>query len=1050
MRQSTRRLSVLLFFSWLFVYGCSTMPTAPPASVAPALSGDDANPIYPPACGTVASQNSAGCANFGTTLYSYLTKEKAGEDVEHGYQNFVYVGQQSSACLGVPVAGLTMTPTSCIAYNAGIRNTETGSILFPNASTCWVAMDQNTTGSNAGLPNFGRVAGTKYLTDCIDATTPAMPADAQLLMKVVTSGGAITAVSDLRQASANAILDTVTLFADQFAGADCQAKMQTAYLACPADPASCIVDGRALTSCTTSAGGLSITDKGNVHFLFPAGDFSFGAQQEIFVYAGPGKTLSPTFKGMGKYLTRLNFHFDFAAHAPGQGVPQRPFEITGDIAGFTQYPVMATINAGDTSFVVGAGDVTATGLHAGQWVLIANFAAFAANHFIDGAGFSEWKQVAPSYAGGTTVPVTEAFGYTYDGSRGRTIYEVNDGLVTPEISDMTITNSGNAYGIPYIQFAQHPYLHNINSVHTGAPPPAVALYDNNALRYEDSDITVTSSTIPFELGVSPNSTVRGIAIHAANDTCNSPLIDFASSKSRVQNIVKDCANTSGNGISLSSVTDVVLDGFASLIGTGVNGTGIAVNSSSLTHVSHADLKNYYNGVQVLSELTASGTLMWQPNHSYTGPICVTKVTDDGSSMFCLLANAGYPYPLSCTSGGTEPVWGTTLAYNVSTAGLAGAITTDGTCTWANTKYQATSMNLLQGIQVRSATNGINIRTGVTNTTISDYEPSSTVTTPILDAGKLTRVVGRRSSSPPPTTAGLIGQVPLSSGNIDLPMTWGSEGLPCQGLVKSTSVSRGVPSFPNEVFFAAPGAYWKCGEGSGNLADSTANVNTATAVGAGKTYSQPGSVVDDLTTAILMPGLVADYFTVASAASLPSADIFSVQFAFKRSSTLATEQGIISQKTNGFYIFFDGSDRLELAKVGDLAILTSIQTFTDTNWHLALVTKTGSTYAAYIDGQPIGFTNIGNLTIAPADASLWLGIRSDLGAPFKGTLGQIAVFPTALTATQSTLLYNEWQSKKNGRICYATDAGAAACPLVGSGSGGIAMYSGSQWCGVTLP
>jgi hypothetical protein len=103
-----------------------------------------------------------------------------------------------------------MTPSACIAYNAGYRGTETGPITFPNSSTCWVAMDENTSGSNPGLSNFTRVPNEHYLVDCIDATQPAMVADSQLLMKVVTAGGAITAVTDLRTAKAISTTGTVT------------------------------------------------------------------------------------------------------------------------------------------------------------------------------------------------------------------------------------------------------------------------------------------------------------------------------------------------------------------------------------------------------------------------------------------------------------------------------------------------------------------------------------------------------------------------------------------------------------------------------------------------------------------------------------------------------------------------------------------------------------------------------------------------------------------------------------------------------------------------
>src|SRR6266704_1810590 len=124
---------------------------------------DDFNGVYPvPVPGT----------SFSSDLQTYLKSESPAERTEYGWGNFVVSG-----CLGATAAGLTHTPTSCIAYNANIRGTETQAITYPNNSTVWVAMDENTTGSNAGLPNFARVAGTHYLIDSVDAAQPSMASD---------------------------------------------------------------------------------------------------------------------------------------------------------------------------------------------------------------------------------------------------------------------------------------------------------------------------------------------------------------------------------------------------------------------------------------------------------------------------------------------------------------------------------------------------------------------------------------------------------------------------------------------------------------------------------------------------------------------------------------------------------------------------------------------------------------------------------------------------------------------------------------------------------
>jgi len=154
---------------------------------------DDYDPLFPVGCGSNTNPNVSGCSHFGTSLYTFLAGEEAQERTEYGAGNFVFSG-----CLGATAAGLSHTPSACTAYNANIRGTETGGINYPDNSVCWVAMDENRSGANAGLPGFIRVSDKHYLINCSAGSQPTMPADAQLLMKVTTALGSITAVVDLR------------------------------------------------------------------------------------------------------------------------------------------------------------------------------------------------------------------------------------------------------------------------------------------------------------------------------------------------------------------------------------------------------------------------------------------------------------------------------------------------------------------------------------------------------------------------------------------------------------------------------------------------------------------------------------------------------------------------------------------------------------------------------------------------------------------------------------------------------------------------------------
>lgn len=131
-------------------------------------------------------------ASFMGQLQTFLKNEDAQRFNEQ-FHGFVVSG-----CLGLTSAGLTHTPSSCIAYPGGYRSTETGSVTYSDASTCWTVIHKDVVGNLTTNVTWTRTPGTHYLTNCTNIVLPTIPADTVLLMRVSTSGGAITAVDDLR------------------------------------------------------------------------------------------------------------------------------------------------------------------------------------------------------------------------------------------------------------------------------------------------------------------------------------------------------------------------------------------------------------------------------------------------------------------------------------------------------------------------------------------------------------------------------------------------------------------------------------------------------------------------------------------------------------------------------------------------------------------------------------------------------------------------------------------------------------------------------------
>ena len=131
-------------------------------------------------------------ASFLSTLQTFLREEMAERYADTLRSYVVSGGTHATA------ASLTSAAFATVAYISGYRiNQVPASITYTNAVTTWVIAHIDQSG-NVG--NFIRVGSTHYLTQVV-ATQPSLPTDAIWLMQVITSGGAITTVRDLRTTS---------------------------------------------------------------------------------------------------------------------------------------------------------------------------------------------------------------------------------------------------------------------------------------------------------------------------------------------------------------------------------------------------------------------------------------------------------------------------------------------------------------------------------------------------------------------------------------------------------------------------------------------------------------------------------------------------------------------------------------------------------------------------------------------------------------------------------------------------------------------------------
>jgi hypothetical protein len=134
-------------------------------------------------------------SSFISDLQTFLREEDA--------QRFKLTHQPFCQANGIhgTAAGLTGYPGTTIGFPGGYHVSETGTITYTdNKSNNWVVLHKDLT--TAPPANWRRESGTHYMIEETSTSQPSLPTDSIILMRVTTASGAITAVDDLRDRSA--------------------------------------------------------------------------------------------------------------------------------------------------------------------------------------------------------------------------------------------------------------------------------------------------------------------------------------------------------------------------------------------------------------------------------------------------------------------------------------------------------------------------------------------------------------------------------------------------------------------------------------------------------------------------------------------------------------------------------------------------------------------------------------------------------------------------------------------------------------------------------
>jgi hypothetical protein len=223
--------------------------------------------------------------------------------------------------------------------------------------------------------------------------------------------------------------------------------------------------------------------------------------------------------------------------------------------------------------------------------------------------------------------------------------------------------------------------------------------------------------------------------------------------------------------------------------------------------------------------------------------------------------------------------------------------------------------------------------------------------------------------------------------------------PVSGTYTATFTQTAGNAYAATVLQDAPVAYWRFGETSGTTAADSAGANTGTYTG-GYTLGRPGALTGDPSTAVLLNG-TSGYVNVPDANPLDLGNgPLTYELWVQRADAGTSYQLLYTKYSQGNVFFFNNKFTFDN---DNNDIVAESGTTTDTNWHHFVVTRTGTgtgNTKIYKDGVNVT-TEIGiTRTLASNASNVSLGryTVSD-GLFFKGSLDEVAVYPTALSAAR---------------------------------------------------
>ncbi len=229
---------------------------------------------------------------------------------------------------------------------------------------------------------------------------------------------------------------------------------------------------------------------------------------------------------------------------------------------------------------------------------------------------------------------------------------------------------------------------------------------------------------------------------------------------------------------------------------------------------------------------------------------------------------------------------------------------------------------------------------------------------------------------------------------------------------SASVSVTLPltaatdsQYTKDVLGAGATDYWKLDQAAG----ATSNIDYAgyhdLTLGSGVTGGGAGAISGDSDTASSFDGSASGFG--ASNGSVPGPNTFTEEAWFKTTSTAGGkivgfgDQNTGTSSNYDRHVYMDTGGHINFGVYNNTSyVITSPGVYNDGAYHQVVASLSGSGMALYVDGRLVG-TNTGTTVGQPYNGYWRVGGDSSWSGAnfFTGTIDEVAIYPTALTAAQ---------------------------------------------------